>query len=89
VNTSTKVVKPRRADFKAKLSAADMDTMNLAHQYFYYLILKDPFAMAEQNRGLAEEAFCRAFGEKPESHFEVTPEMLRMASARFNFLCHN
>jgi hypothetical protein len=45
--------------------------------------------MAEQNRGLAEEAFSHAFGEKPGSHFEVTPEMLRMASVKFNFLCSN
>lgn len=61
----------------------------LAHQYFYYLILKDPFATAEQNHGLAEEVFSRAFGEKPGSHFEVTPEMLHMASVKFNFLCSN
>jgi len=67
-----------RAHFKAMTSAPMMDTLDLAHQHFYYLLLKDPFASRERFLGLAQEAFSRAFGEKPGSQFEVSRDMLQM-----------
>ena len=75
------------AHFKAMTSAPMMDTLDLAHQHFYYLLLKDPFASWEWFLGLAQEAFSHAFGEKPGSQFEVSQDMLQMVRITVVFVC--
>jgi hypothetical protein len=79
----------KRAQLKATTTAPVLDTVNLAHQHFYYLLLKDPFASREQHLGLAQEAFSRAFGEKSGLQFEVTQDMLQVVSAILKFVCRN
>ncbi|KAF8327554.1 uncharacterized protein EI90DRAFT_3126857 [Cantharellus anzutake] len=68
--------KALRAQLKVTMTTPMMDTLDLAHQHFYYLLLKDPFASREQHLVLAREAFSRAFGQKPESQFEISQQML-------------
>ena len=62
-----------------------MDTLDLATNHFYYLLLKDPFATKEQHCALAVEAFGRAFAEKPESQFEVPQAMISLVSTASGF----
>lgn len=72
-------------DLKHTIMPLEMDTLDLATNHFYYLLLKDPFAMKEQHCALAVEAFGHAFAEKPELEFEISQDMISFMSTASGF----
>lgn len=75
--------KTTRKYWKGLKDATVLATMELAMQHFHYLVLKEPFADAEQMLVLAQEGFSRAFGEKEASEFVVDPDMVKTVCILF------
>src|SRR5258708_18955489 len=72
-------------DLKHTIMPPEMDTLDLATNHFYYLLLKDPFATKEQHCALAVEAFGCTFAEKPELEFEISQDMISFMSTASGF----
>jgi len=82
VKTATRA---HQLDLKHTIMPLEMDTLDLVTNHFYYLLLKDPFAMKEQHCALAVEAFGHAFAEKPELEFEISQDMISFMSTASGF----